>query len=118
VAAAVEAVQQQTRPGELPYFWIDNFNDPSTKEYRALMCAFLVHGASMWHYPAVDQGRRYPPGTLLVLATRDRNVFPDANVRMTDAGMPLQLVAQRQIAQGATGYWLTFVRTGAAPAPQ
>jgi hypothetical protein len=86
-----------------------------TVEYRALMCAFLVPGRSMWHYPEIDAGKVYRPGTLIVLATEERDVFATANLKMTGAGMPLQLITQRRIADGGVEYWLTFVKVASVP---
>lgn len=74
------------------------------------MCSFLSHSFSMWHYPEVDKKRKYAPGMVLVLATRQREVFQDANSRMTAAGMPLTLVGQEEVSGSGVFYWLTFVR--------
>lgn len=121
VGEAVQAIDANTPPDKIPSFWIDNFNDPNTREFRAIMCAFQAHFSSMWNYPNIDSKRRYPPGTELVLITSDKDIFDHANAAMTDAGMPLRMWKQQQIyGEGDVplqhvSYWLTFTDVGVPP---
>jgi hypothetical protein len=128
VVDAVRAVDANTPPHQFPVLWFNNHDalDHNTSERRAIMCALQVHGNAMQNYPEVDKARKYAPGTTLVLITNGRDVFDDANARMTAAGMPLRLKNQVQISGEGFSigerafYWLTFTEVlapQAAPAP-
>ncbi len=129
VAEAIRAVDAATPPGQLPSFWFDNFDDyvdSNTPEYRAIMCGLQTHALSMQHYPKIDATRTYPPGTEIVLITRDRDVFPSAAAAMGAAGMPLRMLKQHRILGDGiseskpVSYWLTFTEVlpaGGASAP-
>jgi hypothetical protein len=110
VASAVAAIDKRLPLDAYPAFWIDNYNSSNTAEYRAIMCAILSHGFSMQHYPEVDAGRSYQPGTFLILITENKDIFDSASEKMTNAGMPLSLYAQDLVSGGGTSYWLTYVR--------
>lgn len=110
VALAVGAIDRRLPLDAYPAFWIDNYDSPNSAEYRAIMCAILSHGFSMQHYPEVDAGLAYRPGTFLILITENKDVFDTASEKMTSAGMPLSLYGQDRISGGGTSYWLTYVR--------
>jgi hypothetical protein len=88
---------------------MDNYNSRLSEEYRGIMCAFRTHGVSMTHYPAVEAGRMFEPGTWLVILTEERGVFEGANDRMSRAGMPLALRGEEEIYADGVSYWVTFV---------
>ena len=114
IVEAVQLVDANTPTGVFPVFWINNYDDPYTVEYRSIMCSLQSHGLSMAHYPEVDPTKRYPAGTELILITRQKDVFEAANSRMTQAGMPLRLRKQYLISgedrerSARVSYWLTF----------
>jgi hypothetical protein len=122
VAEAVNVVDSSASGDKLPVFWIDDFNDANTFEYRSIMCALQTHGSSMWKYPAVDTTKHYPAGTELILITRDKNVFESANATMRGSGMPLRMWKQQLISgegenpSKPVSYWLTFTDV-LAPGP-
>jgi hypothetical protein len=108
VSEAIDVIRSRVPKWQAPIFWIDDFTDPLTSEYRAIMCA--VHlGNSMWHYPKVDDKVTYPAGTSIVLITAQRDVFRGANEAMTRAGMPLSLSSQDLISIDVVSYWITIV---------
>ncbi|MBK5291813.1 MAG: hypothetical protein JJE04_09085 [Acidobacteriia bacterium] len=100
-----------------PKFWINNYDHANTSEYRAVMCAFSAHGFSMYTYPNVEKGRVYKPGSELVLITPSKDVFDDANQKMTAAGMPLALVGQDFVDDPDHPNWITYVRILPPTAP-
>ncbi len=114
VAEAVNAIDSSTPADKWPLFWIDDFNDANTIEYRSIMCSLQSHVFSMWRYPALDPARHYSPGTELILITRDKNIFTSANATMSAAGMPLRMWKQQLISGEGddpskhVSYWLTF----------
>lgn len=114
VAEAVKTIDLNTPTNKFPVFWIDDFNDPYTWEYRAIMCALHTHGWSMWRYPSVDPAKLPLPGAELILITREQNIFEGANATMTKAGSPLRMFKQQLISgEGEdpgkrVSYWLTF----------
>jgi hypothetical protein len=108
VSEAIDTIQKRVPYWAAPVFWIDNFNDPLTSEYRAIMCAVHLEN-SMWHYPKVDDKANYLPGTSIVLVTSKRNIFESANEAMTRAGMPLALASQDFISRAGISYWITIV---------
>jgi len=110
VEAAIHAIEQRVPADSVPVFWIDDYSDPMTMDYRSIMCGFVTHGRSMWHFPSVDEHRKYPRGTFLVLITRDQEVFERANKTMASAGMPLSFVGQDHIGEGEKSYWITYTR--------
>jgi hypothetical protein len=110
VASAVAAIDRRLPADAYPAFWIDNYNNRYTYDYRAIMCMFLSHPSSMKHYPEVDTDRAYRPGTFLTLITEKSNVFGAANEKMANAGMPLSLYGQDRISVNGASYWLTYAR--------
>lgn len=108
ISEAIDVIRSRVPKWQAPFFWIDDFTDPLTSEYRAIMCA--VHlGNSMWHYPTVDDKVSYPAGSSIVLITAKRDVFAGANKAMTYAGMPLSLSSQDFISVDGVSYWITIV---------
>jgi len=110
IGTAVTLIEDHLPSNSYPAFWIDVYNSNLSKEYLAIMCGSLSHGLSMWRYPMVDPGRVYPPGTFLILITQARDVFADANERMSSAGMPLRLYRQDLVSGGGVSYWLTYLQ--------
>jgi len=108
VAEAVKTIEGHLPYDKYPVFWFDNFTNPYTTEFRAIMCSFLTHGVSMWHYPTVD--KVYEPGTLIVFLNNKPDVFEVGNLAMSKAGMPLSLRGQERIAFDGVSYWLTFAQ--------
>jgi len=108
ICEAIDVIRNRVPKWQAPIFWIDDFTDPLTSEYRAIMCA--VHlGNSMWHYPKVDDNAHYAPGTSIVLLTAKRDVLGEANEAMTHAGMPLALSSQDLISMDGVSHWITIV---------
>lgn len=110
VESAIEAINRRVPSGRIPVFWIDDYTDPMTTDYRSIMCGFVTHGVSMWHFPNVTKRQPYPPNTFLIMITRQKDVFAEANATITRAGMPLSFVAQDHIGQGEQSYWITYTR--------
>jgi hypothetical protein len=113
VGDAIRRIEASLPYNAYPVFWIDNFGSPYTAEYRAIMCSFLAHSASMWHYPKVDVGvdskpASFPPGTAIILITEKRDVFGQAADAMAEMGMRLRLTGQQLVARDDVSYWLTF----------
>jgi hypothetical protein len=122
VAEAIRTIDANTPPDSLPMLWFDNYTDPNTVEYRAVMAGLQVHGYSMQKFPAVDQTKHYAPGTEVVIITRNKDVFPGANEIAAQAGMPLMMRRQELITGDGfmpgtrVSYWLTF--TEVLPQPK
>uniref|UniRef100_Q02BA3 Uncharacterized protein n=1 Tax=Solibacter usitatus (strain Ellin6076) TaxID=234267 RepID=Q02BA3_SOLUE len=96
-----------------PIFWIDAFSSPYSLEYRAIMCAFVAHGVSMWRYPKIGVGAsaapaQYLPGTQIILISQRRDTFEQARSAMAEVGMPLRLTGQQLVSRDNVSYWLTF----------
>jgi hypothetical protein len=121
VAEAVMVIDENTPPDTLPVVWIDNFTDPYTPEYRAIMGAFQAHLLSMQRFPEVDPTKKYAPGTELILITRNKDAFAIANEGATRAAMPLRMRKQHLITGDGllpgqrVSYWLTFTEVLAQP---
>jgi hypothetical protein len=121
VAEALKAIDSNTPIDKLPVFWIDDFNDANTVEYRSIMCALQTQGSSMWKYPAVDPTKKYAPGTEVILITQNKDAFESANASLSQAGMPLRMGKQQLIfGEGdvplrPVSYWLTFTDVLAPP---
>lgn len=107
VARSIEITESHLPPGRYPVFWIDNFEDPLSPEYRAIMCSFLTHSISMWHFPRLDPGSHYPAGTRLVVIAPGPEIFPAASAQLAAAGMPVTMVAQDSVVFGGVSYWIT-----------
>lgn len=88
-------------------FWINNIDDPRSAEYRAVMCAFVTHGFSMWEFPKVDPTKHYDPGTPIILVTEKKDVVDSSSETLAKAGMPVKLISQDLIDYGAQPYWVT-----------
>jgi hypothetical protein len=114
VATAVHIIDAHTPVNQFPRFWLDATNDPNESEYRAIMCSYQSHVFSMPSYPKIDPSRHFVPGNELILMTRNKDIFEDANAVMTAAGMPLQLKARELISGPGylsyerAEYWLVF----------
>jgi hypothetical protein len=108
IASAIRIVQKRIPPDRYPAFWINNVDDRLTAEYRAIMCSFLAHGLSMFRYPKLD--RVYPPGTFIVIVTRESDAYQTANQTMSHAGMPLLLVSRDVISGDGVTYQITCVK--------
>jgi hypothetical protein len=107
--AKIHRYYQIHSPRTYVSFWIDNYGGEQVEEYRAIMCAFSAHNISMQRFPSLDPGKRFAPGTHIVLLTRTKEVLPLAGKRMAGAGMPVELTGQEQV-EGA--YWISYLRTG------
>lgn len=107
VARAVQVICDRIPPGRLPMFWINNIDDPRSAEYRAVMCAFVTHGFSMWEFPKVDPTKHYDPGTPIILVTEKKDVVDSSSETLAKAGMPVKLISQDLIDYGAQPYWVT-----------
>jgi hypothetical protein len=113
IGDAIKRIESSLPYDKYPVFWMDNFTSQYSNEYRAIMCAFLSHNVSMWHYPKIDVGvaslpAEYPAGTPIVLITDRHDVFERARSAMADMGMPLRLTGQQLVSRDNLSYWLTF----------
>jgi hypothetical protein len=113
IGDAIRRIEASLPYNKLPVFWIDYFTSPYSSEYRAIMCSFLTHSLSMWHYPNIGVGvnslaPEYISGTQIVLITQRRDVFEQAQNAMAEMGMPLHLTGQQFVSRENISYWLTF----------
>jgi hypothetical protein len=107
VALAMNVVAGRLPAKQVPVFWIDNYDDPLSPEYRGIMCSFLTHSISMWHYPRLDADRRYAPATRLILITARQDVVAGASETLAKAAMPVALIGQDLVDYGGVSYWIT-----------
>lgn len=110
IGSAIDVIRKHVPRDRYPGFWINNYTDPLAAEYRGIMCSFIAHGQSMYHYPKVDAKRVYAPGTYLILLTTGPDPFQSANETMSEAGMPLSLVSRDTIAKDGITYQITCVK--------
>jgi hypothetical protein len=110
IASAIDVIRKRVPEDRYPAFWFNNYDDPLTAEYRGIMCSFLAHGLSMYHYPKLDAKRVYPTGAYLILLTTGSDPFAAANRTMSQAGMPLALVSRDMIAEDGVSYQITCVK--------
>jgi hypothetical protein len=107
VTRAMQTILKRVPEGRYPMFWFNNFDDPLTGEYHGIMCAFLAHNRSMYHFLRVD--KHYESGVPIIVLTEQRDVTAAASYRLAQAGMPVVLVAQDPIDYGGVSYWITHL---------
>lgn len=104
VGVAVQMLANRLPADKHPAFW---FSDADSEEFPAIMSAFLAHGISMRRYPALDAGRSFAPGQVLVILTTRKPTFDLAELSMRRAGITLSLLWQQEIASNGVSYWIT-----------
>ncbi len=104
VGEAVQTINNRMPADKYPAFW---YNEAERGEYQTIMVSFLSHGNSMGHFPALEVGRKYNPGQVLVLLNGRKGVFAPAARIMERAGMPLSLLWEQKITTPDVSYWIT-----------
>jgi hypothetical protein len=105
VTRAMQVILKRVPEGQYPAFWFNNFDDHLTGEYRGIMCAFLAHSLSMYHFLKVD--KHYESGAHIMVLTEQRDVTAAASYLLAQAGMPVALISQDPIDYGEVSYWIT-----------
>lgn len=109
VSRAIDVIEARLPTDRYPVFWIDDFDISLSAEYRGIMCAFLTHRDSMWHFPLLDMDKHYPTGTRIILITEHRDPTKDAAALLRGARMPVGLVGQDLVEFGGVSYWITHL---------
>ncbi len=117
VARAIDVVMQRLPQDALPTFWFDNESDPLTGEFRGVMCAFLAHGQSQMHFPALDLTRPFQGSEHLIVMTRDRAGAETARAVLARAGMPSLVKSQDLVQSGDASFWLAELQLLPAQRP-